>query len=195
MLKPSPSFPESHDDWRLLRIYAAYRVVLAFLLLLLFSIAPKNPFIGANSPFLFLTTSVLYLFAATFSLILSNKLRTKPRLQGFLFILIDIIAITLMMHANGGPTAQLSMLYLVMVAAGNILLPGKRGPFIAAIAALAVLYEQFYFILTNAEHISAENLGQSSILGLSFFAVAVFSQLISHRFRQVEALAIHKSLE
>jgi two-component system sensor histidine kinase PilS (NtrC family) len=99
------------------------------------------------------------------------------------------------MHANGGPTAQLSMLYLVMVAAGNILLPGKRGPLIAAIAAIAVLYEQFYFILTNFEHISAENLGQSSILGLSFFAVAVFSQLISHRFRQVEALALHKSLE
>lgn len=195
MLKPSPSFPESHDDWRLLRIYAAYRVVLAFLLLLLFSIAPKNPFIGANSPFLFLTTSVLYLFAATFSLILSNKLRTKPRLQGFLFILIDVVAITFMMHANGGPTIQLSMLYLVMVAAGNILLPGKRGPLIAALAALAVLYEQFYFTLTTTERISAESLGEAAILGLSFFAVAVFSQLISHRFRQVEALALYKTVE
>lgn len=191
----STLFPESHDDWRLLRIYVAYRVVLAFLLLILFSISPNNPLIGGYSTSLFLITSIIYLFISVISLILSKKLHTEPRLQAFFFILIDIIAITLMMHANGGPTAQLSMLYLVMVAAGNILLPGKRGPFIAAIAALAVLYEQFYFILTNAEHISAENLGQSSILGLSFFAVAVFSQLISHRFRQVEALAIHKSLE
>ncbi|MCB1660426.1 MAG: PAS domain-containing sensor histidine kinase, partial [Pseudomonadales bacterium] len=158
-------------------------------------INPNNPLIGASNTLLFLTTSIIYLFLAALGLILSNKLRSEPRLQAFIFIIIDIIAITFMMHANGGPTIQLSMLYLVMVAAGNILLPGKRGPLIAAVAALAVLYEQFYFILTNFEHISAENLGQASILGLSFFAVAVFSQLISHRFRQVEALALHKSLE
>lgn len=188
-------FLESHDDWRLLRIYVAYRLVLAFLLLILFSVNPNNPLVGSNNPSLFLSTAIIYLFLATSSFILSKKLRTEPRLQAFFFILIDIIAITFIMHANGGPTAQLSMLYLVMVAAGNILLPDKRGPLIAAVAALAVLYEQFYFILTNSEHISAENLGQASILGLSFFAVAVFSQLISHRFRQVEALAIYKSLE
>ena len=34
----STLFPESHDDWRLLRIYVAYRVVLAFLLLILFCV-------------------------------------------------------------------------------------------------------------------------------------------------------------
>ena len=188
-------FVESHDDWRLLRIYAAYRVVLAFLLVSLFSINPNNPLIGASNTLLFLTTSIIYLFVAALGLILSTKLRSEPRLQAFIFIIFDIVAITFMMHANGGPTIQLSMLYLVMVAAGNILLPGKRGPLIAAVAALAVLYEQFYFILTNFERVSAENLGQASILGLSFFAVAGFSQLISHRFRQVEALALHKSLE
>ena len=99
------------------------------------------------------------------------------------------------MHANGGPTAQLSLLYLVMVAAGNILLPDKRGPLIAAIASIAVLYEQFYFTLNNYERISSANLVQASILGVSFFAIALFSQLISHRFRQVEALALQKSLE
>ena len=142
-------FVESHDDWRLLRIYAAYRVVLAFLLVSLFSINPNNPLIGASNTLLFLTTSIIYLFVAALGLILSTKLRSEPRLQAFIFIIFDIVAITFMMHANGGPTIQLSMLYLVMVAAGNILLPGKRGPLIAAVAALAVLYEQFYFILTN----------------------------------------------
>jgi two-component system sensor histidine kinase PilS (NtrC family) len=192
---PLNNFPESHDDWRLLHIYSYYRVVLAALLLILFSVNPHNPLIGAYNPQLFLSTSIIYLLITTGGLVLNKKLHYEPRLQAFFFLLIDIIAITFIMHANGGPTAQLSMLYLVMVAAGNILLPGKRGPLIAAIAALAVLYEQFYFILTNFEHVSAENLGQASILGLSFFAVAVFSQLISHRFRQVEALALHKSIE
>ncbi len=186
---------ESHDDWRLLRVYVYYRLVLAALLVALFTISPASPLLGASNPELFLAASLGYLFLTVLSLILNKKFQSQPRLQAFFFILIDILAITLIMHANAGPSVQLSMLYLVMVAAGNILLPGKQGSMIAAIAAIAVLYEQFYFILTTTENISRESLGQASLLGLSFFAVALFSQLISHRFRQMEALAQQRSIE
>ncbi len=188
-------FPESHDDWRLLRVYVYYRLVLALLMVGLFTFTPAAPLLGSQNPKLFLFASIGYLALTVSSLILNKNLQSQPRLQAFFFILIDILAITLIMHASGGPTPQLSMLYLVMVAAGNILLPGKQGPMIAAIAALAVLYEQFYFILTTSQSISTENLGQTSLLGLSFFAVALFSQLISHRFRQMEALAYQRSIE
>ncbi|WP_297923911.1 ATP-binding protein [uncultured Agitococcus sp.] len=192
---PQTKFAESHDDWRLLRIYTYYRLLLAALLLVLFSINPNNPLLGSENPKLFLISGAAYLLIAVSNLVISQRLRSEPRLQAFFFVLIDIIFITLIMHANGGPTAQLSLLYLVMVAAGNILLPDKRGPLIAAIASIAVLYEQFYFTLNNYERISSANLVQASILGISFFAIALFSQLISHRFRQVEALALQKSLE
>ena len=192
---PKIHFPESHDDWRLLRVYVYYRLVLAILLVSLFTVSPALPLLGANNPKLFLISSISYLMLTVISVILNKKFQSQPRIQAFFFISIDILAITLIMHANAGPTAQLSMLYLVMVAAGNILLPGKQGPMIAAIAAIAVLYEQFYFILTTAENLSRENLGQASLLGLSFFAVALFSQLISHRFRQMEAIAVQRSIE
>jgi two-component system sensor histidine kinase PilS (NtrC family) len=195
MITLKKEFPESHDDWRLLRVYVYYRLVLAVLLVALFTVSPASPLLGSNNPKLFLISSVSYLMLAVSSLIFNKKYQSKPRIQAFFFILIDILVITLIMHANAGPTAQLSMLYLVMVAAGNILLPGKQGSMIAAISALAVLYEQFYFILTTTENISRENLGQASLLGLSFFAVALFSQLISHRFRQMEALALQRSIE
>ncbi|PTQ90672.1 sensor histidine kinase [Agitococcus lubricus] len=188
-------FPESHDDWRLLRVYVYYRLVLASLLLSLFTLSPSSPLLGFENPKLFLYSSILYLALTCVSLIINQKIKTHSRLQAFIFIIIDILAITLVMHANGGPTPQLSMLYLVMVAAGNILLPGKQGPMIAAVAALAVLYEQFYFILTTSQSFSSVNIGQASLLGLSFFAVALFSQLISHRFRQMEALALQRSIE
>ena len=58
---PLNNFPESHDDWRLLHIYSYYRVVLAALLLILFSVNPHNPLIGAYNPQLFLSTSIIYL--------------------------------------------------------------------------------------------------------------------------------------
>lgn len=188
-------FPETYDDWRLLRVYVYYRLVLAALLVGLFTFSPASPLVGGDSPELFLISSIGYLILTITSLVLNKQFRSHPRLQAFFFILIDILAITLIMHANGGPTPQMSMLYLVIVAAGNILLPGKQGPMIAAVAALAVLYEQFYFILSTSQSLSIENIGQASLLGLSFFTVALFSQLISHRFRQMEALALQRSIE
>jgi two-component system sensor histidine kinase PilS (NtrC family) len=69
----STLYPESHDDWRLLRVYVAYRVVLAFLLLILFSINPDNLLIGGHNPSLFLITSIIYLFLTVTSLVLSKK--------------------------------------------------------------------------------------------------------------------------
>jgi two-component system sensor histidine kinase PilS (NtrC family) len=188
-------FPENDNDWRLLRVYVYYRLVLAILLVGLFALVPSAPLLGADNPKLYLYASLGYLLICAGSLILTGKLRSEPRFQGFLLILIDILAITLIMHASGGPSVQLSMLYLVIVAAGNILLPGKQGPLIAAVATVAVLYEQFYSILNDDAGLSLQTLAQSSLLGLSFFAVALFSQLVSHRFRQMEALALQRSEE
>ena len=188
-------FAEGDNDWKLLRVYVYYRLVLSALLVILFIITPNTPLMGSSNPHLYLVTSLSYLGFCTISLILTGKLRTELRFQGFLLTLIDILAITLIMHASGGPTAQLSMLYLVIVAAGNILLPGKQGTLIAAVATFAVLYEQFYSVLDSAEGMTLQTWAQSSLLGLSFFTVAVFSQLISQRFRQMEALAQLRSEE
>ena len=81
---------DSHDDWRLLRVYVYYRLVLAALLVALFTISPASPLLGASNPKLFLAASLGYLFLTVLSLILNNKLRSQPRLQAFFFILIDL---------------------------------------------------------------------------------------------------------
>ncbi|RZU47477.1 sensor protein PilS [Fluviicoccus keumensis] len=189
------SFSEGDNDWRLLRVYVYYRLVLSALLVALFAVSPYNPILGGTNPKLYLLAAVCYLGLCTLSLVLTGKLRAEPRFQGFMLTLIDIFAITLIMHASGGPSAQLSVLYLVIVTAGNILLPGKQGTLIAAVATVSVLYEQVYSVLDDAERMSLQTLAQSSLLGLSFFTVAVFSQLISLRFRQMEALAQLRSEE
>lgn len=189
------AFAESDNDWRVLRVYVYYRLVLSALLVALFAIIPGTPILGASHPSLYLVVSLSYLLICAVSLVMTGKLRTEPRFQGFLLTLVDILAITLIMHASGGLSVQLSMLLLVIVAAGNILLPGKQGTVIAAVATVAVLYQQFYSVLDNAEMLRFQTLAQSSLLGLSFFAVALFSQLVSNRFRQMEALAQLRSEE
>ena len=102
---PKIHFPESHDDWRLLRVYVYYRLVLAILLVSLFTVSPALPLLGANNPKLFLISSISYLMLTVISVILNKKFQSQPRIQAFFFISIDILAITLIMHANAGPTA------------------------------------------------------------------------------------------
>ena len=180
-------------DWRLLQVYSYYRLFLAVLLLGLFTLNPAAPIIGANNPTLFLITAIGYLAAATSTVIFLRWQRNQIPTQSLMLLLVDIVALSLMVHGSGGINTQLTLLFMVAVAAGNILLSGRMGAFIAAVAAIAILYEQFYFAISQSDALTTDALAQTSILGLSFFAVALFSQLIAHRTRQGEALAAQRA--
>lgn len=180
---------KQREDWRLLRIYAWYRLALSVLLIGLFALKPMAPMIGGQNPPLFLATALGYFITTISASLYLRQWRSQIPSYSLMLLLVDILVLTLMMHASGNLNTQLSLLYLVTIAAGNILLAGRMGALIAAVAAIAILYEQFYFALNNDENISPLALSQSSILGISFFAVALFSQIIVHRMRQGEKLA------
>lgn len=180
---------KQREDWRLLRIYAWYRLALSVLLIGLFALKPMVPMIGGQNPPLFLATALGYFITTISASLYLRQWRRQIPTYSFMLLMVDILALTLMMHSSGSLNTQLSLLYLVTIAAGNILLAGRMGALIAAIAAIAILYEQVYFALSNEASISPLALGQSSILGISFFAVALFSQIIVHRMRQGEELA------
>lgn len=187
-MRPNPQ-SKQREDWRLLRIYAWYRLLLSILLIGLFAIKPLAPLIGGSNPPLFLATALGYFITTISASLYLRQWRSQIPTYSFMLLLVDILALTLMMHASGSLNTQLSLLYLVTIAAGNILLAGRMGALIAAVASIAILYEQFYFALSNEENISTLALSQSSILGISFFAVALLSQIIVHRMRQGEELA------
>jgi two-component system sensor histidine kinase PilS (NtrC family) len=179
---------KEREDWRLLRIYAGYRLALSLLLIILFTIKPSMPMIGGDNPPLFFATVLGYFITAISATVFIHQPRTRIPSYSLILLLIDIFALTLMTHASGGLNTQISLLYLVTIAAGNILLAGRMGTLVAAVASIAILYEQFYFALSS-DDFSAVALAQSSILGISFFAVALLSQVIVLRMRQGEALA------
>lgn len=180
---------KGHQDWRLLRIYAWYRLALSALLITLFTLQPNIPMVGGDNAPLFLATALGYFITTISACLFLRQPRGHISRYSFMLLLVDILALTLLLHASDGLNTQLSLLFLVTIAAGNILLAGRRGALIAAIATIAILYGQFYFSLSKGGNISPFALAQSSILGISFFAVALFSQLIVHRMRQGEALA------
>jgi two-component system sensor histidine kinase PilS (NtrC family) len=188
-LVPSPA----NADWRLLRVYIHYRVFLAILLLGLYTVPTSKGLVGDANGLLFLLTSVIYLTVTIWGLILTRQPEQDLTFSALFRLVIDLIALTLMLHASGGLNPQFATLFMVAVAAGNILLSGRLGAMVAAVAAFAIIYEQFYYAVSEEDGFSPRTLAQASLLGVGFFAVALFSQMISRRMRQSEALAASRA--
>lgn len=186
---PKELHHKEREDWRLLRIYAWYRLALSVLLIGLFSLKPMAPMLGADNKPLFLATALGYLITAISASLFLRHPHRSTKTYGFMLLLIDLLVLTLMTHASAGLNTQIGLLFLVTVAAGNILLAGRMGALIAAIASISILYEQFYFSLRATDNLSSADFAQPAIFGISFFVMALFSQIVVHRMRMGEELA------
>lgn len=181
--------------WTPARVYTAYRVLLAAALASIFFFTLPNPLVGGYMPRLFGISIIAYACLAVLSIFLTPWMfRQFPRWYALLPVSVDIVALTLMIHASGGIKGNLSVLLMVSVAAASILLPGRGGLFVAALATFAVMSEQFWFTIQRATA-NPLHLTESGLLGLSFFFTAFIIQQIARRLAQTEALSASQRRE
>lgn len=157
-----------------LRLYLIYRVALGVALLLAYFGIGRGP-LGTYLPAVFTVSVHLYLGAAIVALIMYLRQAGEEEKQAQLAIFIDIVLITVMMHASGGVQSGLGMLIAVSIALGSLSLAGRTALLFAAIASLTVLTERIYSHITGAFENTAYT--QAGLLGISFFALA----LLAHR--------------
>ena len=187
---------QPHDPdilYRLSLIYSGYRLTLSFFLIALFLITLNNPVVGGSEPYLYLNALAGYAFITLIAYVALRHWPHQLNNQTGLMLIVDICALTVMLYANGGPSLQMSMLYMVVVMAANILLPAGRALIIALLAAITVIYQQFFYSLVQSTDISS--IGNAALLALSFIGVSLFGQLITQRLRLVESLAQQRSRE
>ncbi len=165
-------------------IYALYRIALSFFLVALFLLTISNPLVGGSVPSLYLETVTIYSVLTLAGYLLLRYWFHYPELQVFVMLVIDVVALTLMVYANGGVSLQLSMLYIVSVMVGSILLPQGRALVIALLAVLAVVYQQVYFSIVHDSQMRA--VGSVGLLAVSFVAVSFLGQVITRRLKLVE---------
>ncbi len=179
--------------WKLLALLIFYRLALSTAAaLLVLSDQPPQP-LGQDNPALFSNLSLFYL---AFSIVCAvARLARWPDLgtQVYAQILIDIVVITLMMHASGGVASGLGILLVVAVAAGAILSPGRIGIFFAAVASLAILIERGYAGLI--ETATQSGYTQTGMLGAAFFATALLIHALARRAQESEALATQRGVD
>ncbi|MBZ2190529.1 sensor histidine kinase [Alcanivorax sp. JB21] len=180
---------EDTQLWTPIRVYTAYRILLAVLLLVVF-LANRGPsLLGQSNPSLFLYTSLAYVALTFMSVLLKAPLYRGRPLMPLVPVLSDVLVLTLLIHASGGIESNLTVLLLVTVASASIILPGRLGLLTAALATFAVMFEQVYFALQTAAD-DPFLMTESGTLGVAFFAVALITRQVAQRLARSEQLAV-----
>lgn len=182
------------QSWTPARVYAAYRLVLSLALFVVFQADLPGPSLGHQAPDLFLYAVTIFLLLAVLTPPLEYFVTAERHWSWILWPLVgDIVLLTLLIHASGGLGTPLTALLMVTVAAGNILLPGRRGLLITALAAILILLEQFLQGLRINEE--PFQLTAAGLLGLSLFVVSLIVRQIADRLARSEALAEQQQQE
>ena len=169
-------------------VYNIYRIVLP-LILLVSSVGPSLTLLGVLDPSLFNQVCTAYaIFGVAFTLFTPTRLRVAKNshvLTGSLII--DIFTITVLTYSSGGMISGLGLLLLVTVASGSILIRGRISTFLAAVAALCLIYSELYLALSLDN--PASQFVQTGILGAILFATSLFIQTLTKRIYKTAILA------
>ncbi|MHB1950574.1 MAG: sensor histidine kinase [Acidiferrobacteraceae bacterium] len=176
------------ENWRLLTYFNYYRLLLALLAAgVAMSGLRLDPF-GARSPALFLAAAVLYVATGVAGLFGFRKHLRNFESIATALAFIDIVILTLLMHASGGLTSGLGVLLIVAVAGSGIMLRPRMSILLAALATISVLIENSWGFLVH-QSLRAESYPQVGVFGITLFAASAAAYLFSDRLRATEALA------
>ncbi len=210
----SDRFLDRRHLWRAFRVANFYRLTLAALLLVTFSLDDQNRLFGKQYPTLFLATALAYMALALLGVVGSYWRRPTLMVQAHGQLLLDLVTLTVMIHASGGLTSSLISLLITAIAASSILLPLSSALLGAALGffLLAGSWLVSYWYPTNSAAKRArppdnwleliEPLRDVSddwirlgVIGAALFITAGLSYALAERARRSEALARRRTWE
>ena len=179
--------------WRILGTLNVSRLLVAVMLLGVFFASGDPRLFGDRYPALFSATAAGYLVFSVVSGLAIRQRWVSAGLQALAQITVDIVAIVVLMHASGGITSGLGGLLVVFLGAGSLVLPLQAPVIFAALAALAVLGEQFFSQLAGVS--DTGNFPAAGILGAIIFAIATAVRPLARRIQMSEALARQRGVD
>ncbi|MBQ13403.1 MAG: PAS domain-containing sensor histidine kinase [Gammaproteobacteria bacterium] len=171
-------------------VYNIYRIVLPLVLAVTFISNPDSTPLGSFNDTLFIRVSIAYvIFALSIAFLapIARNLFENAQILTATMI-VDIIAITLILFSSGGVVSGLGLLLIVTIASGSILIRGRISTFLAAVAALSIIYCEIYLSLVIEDPLNLF-LVQAGILGTFLFATALIIQALTDRIYKSAAIA------
>ncbi len=187
------AFETTDAAWRTLTLFAAYRLIVVIILAIIFWGFSRYPIIGSASSVIASVALSSY-FVASIALITTTQLRlSTPTIQLTAQTFVDIVMLVLLMHASGGARSGLGMLLLISLAAGALVAHGRMAFFHAAVATLAVLFEQVWqFLYRDA---TAAEFVPSGMLATGYFVIAGLAYTLAKYAKGAEQIAEKRGID
>ncbi len=168
-------------DWYALRLLSNYRLFLLICITALFYLYPHQSVLGQGSPKLFHTALITYLVAGVIFNHLIRIEKPDHDTQFYIQAYVDILCITLLMHASGGIQSGFGILLVANIAIIGIFTIPRYTFLFAAIATTSVLAQELYTGL--AFNYDSTSFVKTGFTGMALFAVAyVTSVVLQKRF-------------
>ena len=178
-------------SWRVLSTLNLFRLLIAAGLLGLFFVTGEPYVFGDRYPALFSATAAGYLVFAALSGVGLNQRWVPAYVQGVGQILVDIVAVTVLVHASGGVGTGLGGLLLVFVGAGSLVLPMQYPAALGAVATIAILGEQLFSQLGGY----GANYPAAGLLCAIIFTMSLAARPLARRIQASEALALQRGVD
>jgi two-component system sensor histidine kinase PilS (NtrC family) len=177
--------PESF--WTSLQYFNLYRIVVAMLFLgaTYFAYEPIN--FGAHDMTLFRAVCVGYLLLAIALQFVLRAMHERFNLQLSAHALLDVVTIPLLMYASGGMRSGLGVMLLISLIGAGLVAPRRLNFLYAALAAIAVLLEESYWVL--ALDLPSASVVPAGMLSIGYFATAGATGWLAQRLAANERLA------
>lgn len=179
--------------WTSLHYFNIYRLIVASVFLLAATLYPRMSGLGSQNLGLFVWTSLAYWLMAIFFYAALKRLRLGFNTLLTLQVSADILAITLMLYASGGGQSGLSVMLLVVLAGAGLVGQGGLTLFYAALATVAVLFEQGARVIEFGA--DPADFIKTGILCIGFFATAISARLLARRVIANEELARQRGID
>src|SRR5487761_2201828 len=187
--------PDTQPDsfWVSLRYFNIYRLVLAGAFLAAVLISGENLNFGSHNLPLFKYVAGAYLSLAIAYQVLLERMRRYFNFQLSVHVITDIVASVLLMNASDGFRSGLGVMLLISLAAAALVSRGALTLFYAALASIAILLEQTYWILVF-DH-STTNYVQPGLLSIGYFATALITNQLAQRVIRQERVMRQRSVD
>ncbi len=179
--------------WRSLVSFCIYRLVIIVILAATYWGFNRFQVVGSTGPLLAASVIGGYFLAAIAALASAKVRFLAPNLHLSMQVAIDVVGLTLLMHASGGARSGIGLLLLVTLAAAGLVSRGRMAYFHAALAALAVLMEQAWqFLYLDA---STSDFVASGLLAASYFVIAGLGYTLAKYATGAEKIAAERGVD
>jgi two-component system sensor histidine kinase PilS (NtrC family) len=181
------------NQWRALWYFGLYRLTIALLLAGLSGLRRWPPMSLSIDLQLGTWTAMAYLlFGIAFLLAVRKRLGRFALLRN-LQVPVDVLALTLFLHASGGVAGGFGILQVVATAGACLLASQRVAVAYASLATLALLAQTAYGIL-RLDYLTA-SYTHAGLLGLSFFVSGLLAAFMGEQVRGSVALVAERDAE